>query len=403
MINLNFAPNENVSDAWLAVKALITPSSMIRDEETAVRQLLDDLTGVSFEHIFLLLSARGALFSLLKALRLPKGSEVLVQGFTCEAVVLPVIAAKAKPVYVDIEEESWSMDLSSLNKKYSNKSRVIILQHTFGMEPVFRKKILEYAVFKKLFVVEDLAHGFHPQIFDDNNFNNVAFLFSFGRSKLISSVHGGAIAIKGEAVKAFKSQFELLPYPPWQIITQALVYKILAPFIRVSLSWKFGKVFHWLAQRFRLFTYEISDREKEGIYDSWLTKRFSNKLAQTLIPNLKKLRGQTAQRIKIAEIYNEKLHRPFNPLNLPVIRFPIQVINPQQVRISLRKCGYDLGDWYNQAVAPIGLDLNKVAYYEGECPTAENICKKVINLPTNISKRQANEIIDKLRPHSLIT
>ena len=396
-ISVNFAPNENAKDAWQAVKVLLTPTQLLGDSETDVRQLLHDLTGVNSEHIFLLLSARGALFTILVALHLTNGSEILVQGFTCEAVVLPIIAAKAKPIYVDIEDESWSMDISSLQKKYSNKSRVIILQHTFGMEPFYRKKILEFAASKKLFVVEDLAHGFHPQIFNKNKYHNGAFLFSFGRSKLISSVHGGAIAIKGDAAKAFKSRFELLQYPPWQIIAQSLIYKILSPFIRVSLSWKVGKAFHFLAQWFHLFTREISDLEKTGVYDNWLTKRYSNKLALTLIPNLENLRDQIGQRIKIAKIYNEKLHRPFNSLNLPIIRFPIQVFNPQQLRISLRKYGYDLGDWYNQAVAPSGLDLNKVAYQEGECRKAENICKKVVNLPTNITKLQANEIFDKLK------
>ena len=57
----------------------------------------------------------------------------------------------------------------------------------------------------------------------------------------------------------------------------------------------------------------------------------------------------------------------------------------------------DRGRRTNQAVAPSGLDLNKVAYQEGECRKAENICKKVVNLPTNITKLQANEILDKLK------
>ncbi|MBI4226084.1 DegT/DnrJ/EryC1/StrS aminotransferase family protein, partial [Candidatus Roizmanbacteria bacterium] len=191
MISTDFAPNESWDDAWLSLKLLIQPWRWKYGQETEiVKEKIKKLLNVtSYKlHVTCFLSGRSALYYLLKSLNLPKNSKVIVQAFTCEAVVLPIIANKLKPVYIDIENETYSMDLNSLTRKLVNSKtdsvKVLILQHTFGLTPKFRKEIITLAQKNKLIVIEDLAHGFSPSIFRTDNrlpITDHYFLLSFGR------------------------------------------------------------------------------------------------------------------------------------------------------------------------------------------------------------------------------
>ena len=67
-------------------------------------------------------------------LDLQEGDEVAVVGFTCEAVVLPVTELKLTPLYIDVETESFSSTLPTL-EKLSSKTKAVVLQHTFGITP----------------------------------------------------------------------------------------------------------------------------------------------------------------------------------------------------------------------------------------------------------------------------
>jgi len=50
----------------------------------------------------------------------------------------------AKPIYVDIEPETCNIDPPKIEEKMSEKTKVIIAQHTFGI-PAEMKRILEAA------------------------------------------------------------------------------------------------------------------------------------------------------------------------------------------------------------------------------------------------------------------
>ena len=117
MISTDFAPNESWDDAWESIKLLFQPWRWKKGQETELvkKEILSKLLITNHQlRINLFLSGRSALYFLLKSLNLPKNSEVIVQAFTCEAVVLPILANNLKPVYVDIEKKTYSMDYNSL-------------------------------------------------------------------------------------------------------------------------------------------------------------------------------------------------------------------------------------------------------------------------------------------------
>jgi len=163
MINLNFAPNENFSDALTSFLLLFQPWRWKRDKEhdKVKKEILKKYLNVSLStfNASLFLSGRTALYYLLKNLNLKQGDEVLVQAFICEAVVMPIVGLNLKPVFVDIEKQSFSANPIDLEKKLSEKSKVFILQHTFGITPRQREKILSIIRLNNLVLIEDIAHG----------------------------------------------------------------------------------------------------------------------------------------------------------------------------------------------------------------------------------------------------
>ena len=169
MISLDLAPNEDHQDALKSLTILIQPWRWVKGQYTG--RVKTKLKRFFPEHdVFLYLSARGALYKALQGLKLNAGDEVAVIGFTCTAVILPLTELKLQPIYVDMETESYSLDLADLQKKLTPQTKVIILQHTYGITPKHREEILKLAKTSKIHVIEDLAHGFdHRMFMQDRN------------------------------------------------------------------------------------------------------------------------------------------------------------------------------------------------------------------------------------------
>lgn len=389
MISADFAPNEELDDALLSLKLLFQPWTWKGGKE------LNEVKKTIFpgHQVSLFLTGRSALFHLLKTMRLPKNSEIMVQAFTCEAVVLPILANNLKPVYVDIEKKTFSMDPIELEMMIGPNTKVVILQHTFGLTPVHRDKILSIVRKHKLVLIEDIAHGYNkskvlPAGRQGESPKSIDYLLlSFGRSKDISSVFGGAIVSKKELSVN-------LQYPSNLFILQSLLYKPLAYFIKTTYDIILGKIVHYFLQIFVLLIPEITANEKGGNFDPSLDKAYPNAFAILLINQLKKFSRTLKQRGRIVDLYNK--HYPDNNYKEGLLRYPLSVNNRDQLLEKLANKNIFLGNWYEQVVAPKALDLDRVGYKIGSCPIAEELCKKIINLPTNIPLSEAKRVVRTL-------
>jgi len=403
MINPNFAPNETFSDALTSFLLLFQPWCWKRGRELekVKKEILKKYLNVpsSTLHVTLFFSGRSALYYLLKSLNLKKGDEVLVQAFTCEAVVLPIIALKLKPVFVDIEKKSFSANPIDLEKKLSERSKVAILQHTFGIPPSQREKILSIIRKHNLLLIEDIAHGVNNSKLKSQNskLKNHFYLLSFGRSKSLSSVFGGAIVTKNQKI-AQKLNSLNLPYPSYSLIFKLLLYKPIAFLIKISYNIYLGKILHSFTQKVNLLIPEITKKEKKGEYDNFFDKKYPNALAILLLNQLKRFKSIQNERKKITNFYLKKFF-PNNqsPItNNVLIRFPLLIKNRDPILKNLAKKDIFLARWYDSPVAPKVFPLDRVGYKWGSCPVAEEVCQKIINLPINITKNQADKLIKTL-------
>jgi dTDP-4-amino-4,6-dideoxygalactose transaminase len=101
-----------------------------------------------------------ALWLALLALGIGEGDEVITVPNTFIATAEAITFCKARPVFVDVDETTFTMDPAELKKSLTPKTKAIIPVHLFG-QPADMDPILEFARVHGLFVIEDAAqaHG----------------------------------------------------------------------------------------------------------------------------------------------------------------------------------------------------------------------------------------------------
>lgn len=105
-------------------------------------------------------SGTDALHIALRACGIGPGDEVITVSHTFIATVEAIILAGARPVFVDIDPETYNMDTDQIEKKINGRTRAIMPVHLYG-HPANMDPIRELAQAYKLKVIEDScqAHG----------------------------------------------------------------------------------------------------------------------------------------------------------------------------------------------------------------------------------------------------
>jgi dTDP-4-amino-4,6-dideoxygalactose transaminase len=105
-------------------------------------------------------SGTSALHLALQALGLGPGDEVVTIPHTFIATIEAVSQCGARPVFVDIDPETYTMDASQLEKAITGKTKAVITVHLYG-HPTDMDPIMKIAEKHGLKVVEDCAqaHG----------------------------------------------------------------------------------------------------------------------------------------------------------------------------------------------------------------------------------------------------
>lgn len=393
MISVGFAPNETVSDALVSLKVLFSPWTWHNTKTLLVlKNTLNKKFGFAPNDTFFYLTGRSALLNLFKSLEFDSNHCVAVQAFTCEAVVLPLLSLNIKPIYIDIERDSYSMDILDLKKKFNPNIKAIILQHTFAITPKYRTEIISFAREKRILVIEDLAHGFDISLTQDSSFRQSIKLLSFGRSKSFSSVFGGAIVASNQVLKEelLKNQRDLT-HPNITFIIRLLLYKPFAVLVKSTYSIYLGKVLNKLLLG-NVIPKEISSDEKNGLFDNKFNHLYPPALAVLLIHQLKMHEKLSKIRMENTKLYSKLFALQYKTA---LLRFPFVTKNKNKIISIAKKNNIFLGNWYEQAVAPNELMLSKVLYKKGSCKVAEETSEKILNLPTSVNQKQA-EFISKL-------
>lgn len=145
-------------------------------------------------------SGTTALHLALAALGIGPGDEVLVPDLTFAATANVVIHCGAKPVLVDVDAATWTMDVGDLERKVTSRARAIIPVHLYG-HPCDMDAIMKLAKKRNLRVVEDCAEALGAE-YRGHKTGTIGDVgcFSFFANKIITTGEGGMIVTGDDAL-----------------------------------------------------------------------------------------------------------------------------------------------------------------------------------------------------------
>src|SRR3990167_945630 len=152
-------------------------------------QHLSDILGCNF---VLPTGSGTAALELACACLLRKGDEVILPSFTFSSCANAILLAGAKPVFCDIDINTYNIDPADIEKKITKKTKAIMVVHYAGMACTM-DKIMQIANENNLYVIEDAAHAL-GSTYNGKNLGTIGNVscFSFHGTKNAASGEGGA-------------------------------------------------------------------------------------------------------------------------------------------------------------------------------------------------------------------
>lgn len=306
-------------------------------------------------------SGTAALHTALNVIGVKEDDEVITTPFTFISTANTILMQKAKPIFVDVDEDTFNINPDKIREKITKKTKAIVTVDLYG-QLCYYDKINEIAENNKLIVVEDACQSINAEYKGKKagGLGDIA-CFSFYATKNITCGEGGMIVTndKGHAENA-------------------------------KLFRQHGKS-------------NISEYDYLGVGYNY---RMTDISASILLEQLKKLNFITEKRIENAEYLSKGL-RKIKGIKVPVVKegnkhvfhqYTIKVENNFKLKRNelirhLNKKGIGCNVYYPK---PLHLcqHIKKFGYKEGDFPVAEKLSKQAISLPIHphLTKKQLNYI-----------
>ena len=143
-----------------------------------------------------------ALHLALRACGIGDGDEVITVSHTAAATVAAIVMSGAKPVFVDIEPDYFTLDVDRIEAVITHHCKAIIPVHIYG-QPVDMESLMRIARKHKLTVIEDCAQAHGAKIKDRfvGSFGDMA-CFSFYPTKNLGALGDGGMVVTSNAALA---------------------------------------------------------------------------------------------------------------------------------------------------------------------------------------------------------
>lgn len=158
----------------------------------ALEAKLKEYLGVKY--LALVSDGTSALQLSLRVLEL-KG-EIITTPFTFAATTNVLLWEGVKPVFADIDPETFNIDPADVERKITRKTTAILATHVYG-NPCYVKKLQRIAAKYNLKLIYDGAHAFGVRYNKQSvlNFGDATTL-SFHATKIFHTIEGGAIVVR---------------------------------------------------------------------------------------------------------------------------------------------------------------------------------------------------------------
>ena len=323
-------------------------------------QQLSQYTGS--KHVISCGNGTDALLAALISFGVGEGDEVIIPAFTFIAAVEAIVLLGAKPVFVDIYEDCFNMDVHALEKAVTSKTKAIIPVHLYGqcadMEP-----ILKIAKQHNVSVIEDACQAIGTEYtFSDGTVRQAGTMAQVGCLSFFPSKNLGCYGDGGA------------------LMTQDAN----------------------LAQKLRAIC-KHGSKEKYHHLCVGFNSRLDTLQAAVLQVKLRHLNDFLSARISAAQYYFEAL-RDIDWIKLPGIK-ETTTHTFHQFTLKVKEGKRDALKQYlleksipSMIYYPIPAHLQPAYHYlnykEGDFPVTEQLCREVLSLPmhTELSENQLQYI-----------
>ncbi len=382
---------------WLAaLPGLVRPSHA----EGAVRAFeAEAARHCGSRHAFAFGAGRMALHAILEAMELGPGDEIVVPGFTCTVVPNAMIYRGIRPVYADVDPVTFNADPDCVERAITPRTRVIYLQHTFGVACDV-ERLRAIAARHGLRTIEDLAHSLGATVDGRPHgaFGDAAF-FSTDRTKVINTHLGGCAVTSDEAIAARLGEAQRRAVALGPLASRLMVWSFLADVAcrDPALFWIGRPALGALRRAGASYTW--SDEPWNALPEGYpYPSRLVPALAQVGLSQLARLGENLAHRRAIARWlearigwYGNRLAGRFD--EQAWLRYSFLVRDPAafEARLAGR---IDLGRWFPHNIFGRERDLEAIGYAPGSCPVAERTARHIVNFPTH--ERLPLDFLDSL-------
>ena len=342
-------------------------------------------------HAFAFWKGRIALYTILKAIGIGAGDEVIVPGYTCVMVAGPVIYCGAKPVYVDIDPRTFAMDPREVEKKLTPRTKAVLVQHTYGL-PAAVEEIKQIADRHGIPIIEDCCHTFGGRLNGQllGTFGKAAF-FSTQWNKPFSTGLGGVALVQdaGLAQKVRELQGQM-PLPSFKaafmLASQLVAYEAI---VRPSTTTRITRAFRWMSRRGLVVgssskaEFDVAMPEGYAMQPAAVQCRLGRIEVGRMEANRQHRQWVTRQYLQALPVMGYSLPDWKGLDDLMILRLPLRVANKQEALDKATKYAVEIGSWFECPLHPIETNQEAFGYHAGDCPHAERAAREVINLPTH--------------------
>ena len=356
-MNVSLSNIEISKEVKIAVNKVLDSRRFILGTETRkFEERFAKLCGVKYAAC--VNSGTAALFLTLKGLGIKKNDEVILPSLSYIATCSPVTMLEAKPKFVDVDKENYTIDPSKIEEQITKKTRGIIPVHLYG-HPANMNKINKIAKDNSLFVLEDAAQA-HGAKYNNKPVGSLgdAACFSFYPSKNLTVCGDGGIMVS--------NNLDLVK--------------------KVKMLRDHGRTDKYLHN---ILGYNFRFNEIQAAIGNVL---------------LKKLQKNNASRRKIAKIYDKKLNSKIkipkiNKWATPVYHmYTIQTKSRDDLQKFLKKHNISTGIHY-----PIPIHKQPVykKFNKNKLPITEEIANSTLSIPIfpNLPSIQQKYVIDSINKY----
>ncbi|MEL6650818.1 MAG: DegT/DnrJ/EryC1/StrS family aminotransferase [Bacteroidota bacterium] len=323
------------------------------------------------EHALSCANGTDALQIALMALDLQPGDEVITASFTYVATVEVIALLRLKPVFVEVEPDTFNLDVEAVEAAITDKTKAIMPVHLFG-QAANMGPIMELARKHNLYVVEDTAQAIGSDYtFPDGSKKKTGTIGHIGTTSFYPSKNLGAY---GDGGAIFTRDNELAT-KLWSICN------------------------HGSERRYY--------HDRIGV-----NSRLDAVQAAILDIKLRHLDEYTAARQKAAALYDEMLAdvealvTPFRAGYAEHVfhQYTLKVKDGRERRDAL-KAKLDEAGIPSMIYYPVPLHLQEAyryyGYNEGDLPISERLCGEVISLPmhSELDEAQQSYIVEHLKKY----